>query len=198
MDEQPNRKFCRTGQVLHSCSYSFAIECLTLFLLLTSSLSAASPGPSQGTVNGPNSSEQTSKKLVSAKTVYLMTAARNQRGEGQSRLWGQKLANADAAMKELTKAIEKWGRFVIVVDDPKRADLVLLVMEWEDAHRWGKEIACRDQLFVFDGGGLPNEKSEPLWTGDPERWGKWGGCSGAGQPVKELRKQIEKTEKTAH
>lgn len=105
------------------------------------------------------------------------------------------MANVDEAMKELTKAIERWARFVIVPDDPKKADLVLVVMEWEDAHSWGKEIACRDQLFVFDGGQLPNEKSEPIWTGDPERWGKWGGCSGAGQPVKELRKEIEKAEK---
>lgn len=170
--------------------------CLAMLLLGIASLCPRLLGQSPGAFGGSDDSEQTVKKLVSAKRVYLMTAARDHGGNGI--LWGQKLADADAAMKELSKEVTKWGRFIVVGEDPTKADLVLLVMEWEDAHGWGKTVACRDQLFVFDGGQAPNEKSKPIWIGDAEKWGKWGGCSGAGQPIKELRKHIEKAEKNSH
>jgi hypothetical protein len=76
-----------------------------------------------------------------------------------------------------------------------KADIVMLVLEWEDHHRFGNTIVCRDQLFIFTGGTLPSIQSEPLWRGDAEKWGKWGKCSGAGEPLKELRKEIDALDK---
>lgn len=95
------------------------------------------------------------------------------------------------AQSQLEAAVRKWSRLQIV-DDVTKADLGLLVVEWEDYHRWGNTIVCRDQLFVFDGGNLRSENSTALWKGDPEKWGKFRGCSGAGQPVKELRQLLDK------
>lgn len=146
--------------------------------------------------------------MVTAKSVFLLIAnppSADIAGEPSTRWWifrgpfvkaVPQEAGLQVAYKELTKAVQKWNRFVIV-DDVSKADLVLLVVEWEDLHRWGRTVACRDWLLVFDGGVLPTEESQPVWVGDREQWGKWGGCSGAGQPVKELRKEIERAEKAA-
>jgi hypothetical protein len=135
-------------------------------------------------------------KLVSAKTAYLIAGTPRGPRENTNVVAPEDLVGKPIAQQQLTKAVQKWHRLDIV-DDPNKADLVLLVVEWEDYHRWGHTIACRDQLFVFAGGGLPSTKSQPLWLGDPERWGKWGGCSGAGEPIKELRKAIENADKAS-
>jgi len=133
------------------------------------------------------------QKIVAAKSVFLQIARSSSEGTVLS-FWGVRTAAYVPAFEELSKAVRKWKRFVIV-DDVSKADLVLVVVEWEDFHRWGRTVVCRDWLLVFDGGALPTEKSQPLWQGDREQWGQFGGCSGAGQPVKELRKVIEKAEK---
>jgi hypothetical protein len=129
-------------------------------------------------------------RLVSARTAYLIAAAANAQPGTTSSPISESLVSKPLAQKELTRAIQKWHRLEIV-SDVSKADLVLLVVEWEDHHRWGNTIVCRDQLFVFEGGALPTDKSQPFWQGDPEKWGKWGGCSGAGEPVQELRKAID-------
>jgi hypothetical protein len=134
-------------------------------------------------------------KMLSAKTVYLVADAAGEQPPIATGPVPESLSKP-LAHEELTKAMRKWGRFEIVTE-ASRADLVLLVVEWEDYHRWGRTIVCRDQLFVYEGGALPTGKSQPLWRGDPEQWGKWGGCSGAGQPIKELRKEIEKADKAS-
>ena len=132
-------------------------------------------------------------KIVAAKRVFLLIATPSSAASG---FFGPVTVERVPAYEELEKAVRKWNKFAIV-SDVSKADLVLLVVEWEDFHRWGRTVACRDWLLVFDGGMLPTEKSQPLWQGDREQWGKWGGCSGAGQPVKELRKAIEQAEKSA-
>jgi len=134
-----------------------------------------------------------SEKVLTARTGYLMAlGGDHQPGPGNP--IPEATVNKPVAQAELAKAMRKWGRFEIV-EDVSKTDIVLVVVEWEDQHRWGNTVVCRDQLFVFDGGNLPNEKSTPLWKGDSERWGKFGGCSGAGEPIKELRKVMDKAAK---
>ena len=134
--------------------------------------------------------------ILAARTAYFMAVAANQQPQARSPI-AETAAVKPVAQAELAKAIRKWGRFE-VVDEVSKADLVLLVVEWEDHHHWGNTIVCRDQLFIFDGGRLPGETSVPLWKGDGEKWGKFGGCSGAGEPVKELRKLVDKAAKASH
>jgi hypothetical protein len=134
------------------------------------------------------------RKIASAKRVYLVAAAVAEQPRNTSTPFPETLVVKPAALGELTKAVSKWNRFEIV-SEVEKAELVLLVTEWEDHHKWGNTIVCRDQLFVFGGGTMPNQTSQAWWGRDPEKWGKWGGCSGAGEPVKELRKEIEKADK---
>ena len=171
---------------------------LSLPLLALLGYSAPARGRVQEVSSGSGATEVDTlpmQKLVSAKSVLLLVAGRPTEG-GASGLFGTLLGMNSAAYEELADAVRKWKRFDIVTDASK-ADLVLLVVEWEDFHRWGNTVACRDQLFVFEGGVLPTGKSQPLWRGDPEKWGKWGGCSGAGRTIIELRKEIEKAEKAS-
>jgi hypothetical protein len=135
------------------------------------------------------------EKIVAARTAYLDAVAANQQPKPATPM-SEATDNKPLAQGELAKALRKWGRFEII-EDVNKADLVLVVVEWEDHHHWGNTIVCRDQLFVFDGGSLPSGGSMPLWKGDPEKWGKFGGCSGAGEPVKELRKLVDKAAKAS-
>lgn len=132
------------------------------------------------------------QKILSAKSVFLIIA--DPPTDGTSGLFSSPSESRQPASGELAKAIRKWNRFTIV-NHVTEADLVLVVVEWEDSHSWGKTVACRDWLLVFGGGSLPTTNSQPLWKGDREQWGKWGGCSGAGEPVKQLRKEIERAKK---
>ena len=134
--------------------------------------------------------------ILVARTAYFMAVGANQQPQARSPM-AANTAVKPVAQTELEKAIRKWGRFE-VIDEVSKADLVLVVVEWEDHHRWGNTIVCRDQLFIFDGGKLPGETSVPLWEGDAEKWGKFGGCSGAGEPVKELKKMVDKAAKANH
>ena len=135
------------------------------------------------------------EKIVAARTAYLEAATANQQPKTANPM-SEATDNKPVAQAELAKAVRKWGRFEII-EEVSNADLVLVVVEWEDHHRWGNTIVCRDQLFVFDGGSLPSEKSTPLWKGDPKKWGKFGGCSGAGEPVKEFSKLVDKAAKAS-
>src|SRR6267142_189972 len=171
---------------------------LSLPLLVTLGYSAPARGRAQEVSRGSGAAEEKvlpMQKLVSAKSVLLLVAGRPAAGNA-SGLFGTPLGMNSPAYEDLADAVRKWKRFEIVTDASK-ADLVLLVVEWEDFHRWGNTVACRDQLFVFEGSDLPTGKSQPLWRGDPEKWGKWGRCSGAGRTIIELRKEIEKAEKAA-
>ena len=133
------------------------------------------------------------EKIFTAKNVFLAIAGPST-GDASS-LFGALSEDHLSAFDELAKAIRKWNRLTIV-SDVSKSDLVLIVVEWEDFHSWGKTVACRDWLLVFDGSSMPTPKSQPLWKGDREQWGKWGGCSGAGRTVIELRKLIEREERS--
>ena len=134
------------------------------------------------------------KRLLSARTAYLMASGAKTPPATTSGQFAENLDSKALALEELSKAMHKWRRFEIV-NDVSKADIVMLVLEWEDHHRFGNTIVCRDQLFIFTGGTLPSVQSQPLWRGDAEKWGKWGKCSGAGEPVKELRKEIDALDK---
>jgi hypothetical protein len=133
------------------------------------------------------------ERIVVAHTAYLEAVAANQQPKPVNPM-SEAADIKPVAQAEFAKAVRKWGRFQII-EDVSKADLVLVVVEWEDHHRWGNTIVCRDQLFIFDGGSLPSGESMPVWKGDPEKWGKFGGCSGAGEPIKELRKLMGKSAK---
>jgi len=167
------------------------LTCCCLMLLVPCSVwpqSAASPAEVQGPAQFP-------EKLLSARRAYLLAVAAEKQPGGTAFV-PTNLVAKPLAQQQLAKAMEKWRRFEIV-DDVSKADLMLVVVEWEDHHRWGNTTVCRDQLFVYEGGVPSDDKSHPLWQGDPERWGKFGECSGAGEPVKELRKEIEKADKAS-
>jgi hypothetical protein len=134
------------------------------------------------------------KRLLSARTAYLMASGAKTQPSTTSGQFAENLDSKAPALEELSKAMKKWRRFEIV-NDVSKADIVMLVLEWEDHHRFGNTIVCRDQLVIFTGGTLPSIQSEPLWRGDAEKWGKWGKCSGAGEPLKELRKEIDALDK---
>ena len=184
-------KLALVNMFLSRC-ISFSVFCL---VVVCDYVPALAQSPEQATAPGTEAAQISGiKKLLPAKKAYLVAVAAKQQPGGTSGLVPENLVSKALAQEQLTKAMRKWHRFEIV-DDVKTADLVLLVVEWEDHHRWGNTIVCRDQLFVFEGGALPVGKSQPLWQGDPERGGKWGGCSGAGEPVQELRKAIDKADK---
>ena len=177
------------SKLLWACfSLSLVCSCYA-FAVAQSEESAAAPSTGAAPVSPV-------QRMLSAKTAYLMASAAKKQPPIATGPVPETLSSKPLAQEELTKAMRKWGRFEIVTD-ASSADLVLLVVEWEDYHRWGRTIVCRDQLFVFEGGALPTGNSQPLWKGDPEQWGKFGGCSGAGQPIKELRKEIERADKAS-
>ena len=89
-----------------------------------------------------------SEKVLTARTGYLMAlGGDHQPGPGNP--IPEATVNKPVAQAELAKAMRKWGRFEIV-EDVSKTDIVLVVVEWEDQHRWGNTVVCRDQLFVFD------------------------------------------------
>ncbi len=79
-------------------------------------------------------------------------------------------ADPATAKQKVEDAIRKWGRFT-VLDDPTKADLVLLVVV-RSHMKFGAEVRS-DELFAFPGGGIPDRNSVALWqSGDTKAaWG---------------------------
>lgn len=141
----------------------------------------------------PSDSASVFDKLLSAKTVSVMAFGPSQENKTPG-LFGERLASQSLALRTLTEAVRKWGRFTIV-DDVTKADLVMVVVEWNEVTKWGKNLQCHDRLFVFAGGTVPTKDSVPLWQIED---GQWGGCSAAARPLKDLRKEMEHAEKHPH
>ena len=77
------------------------------------------------------------------------------------------------AKEQVCDAIEKWGRYS-VVDDPKQADLVLVITEGHNGNvlisnsNGASSITqpvsiLGDVLAVYPGGSVPDDRTEPLW-----------------------------------
>jgi len=103
------------------------------------------------------------KRLLSARTAYLMASGAKTQLSTTSGQFAENLDSKAPALEELSKAMKKWRRFEIV-NDVSKADIVMLVLEREDHHRFGNTIVCH-QLFIFTGGTLPSIQSEPLCGG---------------------------------
>ena len=132
--------------------------------------------------------------VLSAKTTYVLARIGNV-GEGKYR------PDDKRAKSQVTKALEKWGRYR-VVDEMDKADLVLIITEGHSGTygtSWAMhgitQVAAPDVLSDTLGvykGGTVDESVEPLWkateTGDDFDWP-------AERVVKKFRKAVEKASK---
>jgi hypothetical protein len=131
------------------------------------------------------------KKLLSAKKAYLLAGAPNEGRRKTPGLIPEDLASTSLAHQELTKAMQEWGRFEIV-NEAAKADIVLVLLEWSEVSRWGKNLQCHNRLMAFEGGVVPTGQAMPIWQIEG---GQWGGCSAAKRTVKDFRSELEKAEK---
>jgi hypothetical protein len=131
------------------------------------------------------------KKLLSAKKAYLLAGAPNRERRKTPGLIPENLASTSLAHEELTKAMQKWGRFEIV-NEAAQADIVLVLLEWNEVTKWGKNLQCHNRLMAFEGGVVPTDQAIPIWQIEG---GQWGGCSAAKRTVKDFRSELEKAEK---
>lgn len=100
--------------------------------------------------------------LASADRVYLDADLGTMVPEGFGRYSshpsGRGAPNAKRAHAELQKAIAQWGRFT-VVDDPGKADLILVIVEG-NRNSGVREGVLTERLLVLRGG---SERTAPLW-----------------------------------
>jgi tetratricopeptide (TPR) repeat protein len=168
---------------------------LVSLLLLGSSLAASSQTVvstndctrmSPPRTGGPTP-EQT---LVSAKKVVLIGGlgyvAANGIVKGMN-------PSEKKAQEYLEKEIGKWGRFT-VIDDPAKADLVLVLFEGNRSQGRGGVIRTA-MLVVFPGGPPPKRGDIPIWR-DDENGGALIPTTAAPKVVGKLRSHIENLEKT--
>ena len=116
------------------------------------------------------------EEIVSAKTVTVMA---RQGTSGTARI----RPNAQRAKAQVEAAVRKWGRYQIV-DNPAKADLVIVVVEGNapaeqidaDHPALYKMTAMQllsDTLTIYKGGGITPD-SKPLWswteTGEDRGW----------------------------
>lgn len=139
--------------------------------------------------------------VLSAKTVYVVARIGNV-GAGKYK------PDDKRAKSQVTKGLEKWGRYQ-VVDEPNKADLVLIITEGHSG-TYGTSYGASgamggargittvaapsvlsDTLAVYKGGAV-DESTEPLWkateTGDDFDWP-------ADRVIKKFRKAVEKASK---
>ncbi len=108
-------------------------------------------------------------------------------GEG-----GSHEADPATAKRKVESGIGKWGRY-IVLDDPAKADLVLVVVV-RRSRKFGPETRS-NELLVFPGGAIPDESSVALWqSGDTKGW--WGYA--ADKATKKFQKYVQELEKKGH
>jgi hypothetical protein len=148
-------------------------------------------GPPAGAGQAASQKPSSTEMMLAAKTVFVMAFGPTEERKTPG-LIGERLAAASLAQRTLEKAVREWRRFVIV-DDAANADLVFVVVEWNEETKWGKNLQCHDRLLVYQGHATPAKDSTPLWQLED---GQWGGCSAAARPLKALRKELEKAEKS--
>jgi hypothetical protein len=162
---------------------------IVMIALLSSVLAHA-----QGSPAGQNTSAATAvaamspeQRLTSARTVALVGAL------GHVAETGIALnPSAKKAQELIDKEVRRWGRFTII-DDPARADLVLILWEGNRAAGGGGTIRTA-RLAVFPGGTPPKRGDIPLWDGDAS--GTIFATSGTPKVVAKFRAYLENLEKT--
>jgi hypothetical protein len=101
-------------------------------------------------------------------------------------------ADPATAKQKVEDAIRKWGRFNLL-DDPTKADLVLLVVVRH--HSKFGITTVSNELLVFPAGGIPDKNSLALWqSGDTKA--AWGFA--ATKVTKKFQKYVEDLEKKGH
>ena len=90
------------------------------------------------------------------------------------------------------KEIRKWNRY-IVVEDPRQADLVMALREW-DPHSWRLGNATAMRLVIFRGGPEFEQKAEIL-SAQQVDWINAGAQFSAVQLVCDFRRRVEKLSK---
>jgi hypothetical protein len=101
-------------------------------------------------------------------------------------------ADPATAKLKVENIIRKWGRFS-VLDDPTKADLVLVVVV-RRSRKFGPETRS-NELLVFPGGGFPDENSVALWqSGDTKAL--WGYA--ATKVAKKFQQYVQELEKKGH
>lgn len=140
---------------------------------------------SQG--SAPAAARSNAQLLVSARKVALIGDV------GHVAQLGVALnPSAEKAQKILEKEVRNWGRF-IVITDPIRADLVLVLWEGNRPAGGGGVIRTA-RLAVLPGGRPPKRGDLPLWEEDAS--GSIFATSGAPKVIGAFRAYLEKLEKT--
>lgn len=141
------------------------------------------------------------QQVLEAKTVYVVARV------GQVLGGVGYMPDPQRARRQVEENLEKWGRYKLV-DDPTKADLVLVIVEQHTgnaavankidsgtvatAHAY--EVAVLgDVLSVYPGGRLPDDNTQPFWTGIESSGWSWP----ANRVIHKFRKDVETAEKMA-
>jgi hypothetical protein len=136
-----------------------------------------------------------SPELLSAKTVGIVTFGPTR--DLSYTWWGKPYfvpegANLPRDREIAEKEIRKWNRY-IVVEDPRQADLVMALREW-DHHTWRLGNATAVRLVIFRGGPEFERKAEILWSQQMD-WVNAGALFSAVNLLCDFRRRVEKLSK---
>lgn len=119
--------------------------------------------------SGPETADQDPMGMVlAAKSVALVAVGPGPMGAGgfmKQVLTGRQNPNAERAKNHLKSELEKMKRFTFT-EDPLQADLVLAIEEGEEEVEGPLHLSLiylYDQLLVFKGGAVPDDKAQSLW-----------------------------------
>jgi hypothetical protein len=132
-------------------------------------------------------SESPQDLLRSARTAFVLSVGPRPKGVGGFFIGYARKgsnANADRAEKVLKNAIRKWKVYSLV-DEPSQADLVLVIREVNSDTIFGYRVL--DDLSIFKGGALPDERATPFWHhAEREEF------TAAGSVIRKLHQDIKK------
>jgi hypothetical protein len=98
--------------------------------------------------------------LLNAKTVGIVGKTGKQM---MDRGWAN--PNGQRAKEKVATALSDWGRYLIV-DDPRTADLILVVFETQRNLNLIKRANLVAELKVYPGGAAPTDETPVLWSGE--------------------------------
>lgn len=126
--------------------------------------------------------------IRSAKTVAVI----GRLGEVKMSGRGWLDADPDRGKAKVAEALQEWGRLT-VLDDPLKADLVLVVTEGNHL-KFGVQGQLYDELHVFAGGALPDANAAALWHDEAREGFK---ALPATKVAQKFQKYVEELEKRA-